>query len=628
MYVCSCVGRLVGVLLGWFQGSSIRNALLVCWRPALVPIRVCLTDLNSCSACIQLASSSSSSAGIDTFSELFKSSTQRFEAQWRPDVDGTGAQAAITEGLRPSPSGSPLLLHQHIDSRPGSPLIDMQAPPPSIRKVASFPANINDSLEYLGVHGSSNALAAAAAMGHVNSIKARGDGIGRSTNSLATLDRAMRSAENPLRSMEAARRNDNRLTSLHRPSSQSRLAVDESSEDLLQGNLAEMWSRLQYCSLLLDSQVTSPALLALATEILADKGPLPVGEVGKMLQEATSNPQISAILKEQFGGLKKFIEMHPGTFVISTDHPFNPKVFLLASLTPAQVASIKSGDMSAVIPTGKKSKNRRRKAANKNNSDQHNHTNGNGANAKGGLAMVGESMSMQQQASWQQDKHRMHAAAQYHHNPQQQQPHFGQQQQQQQQQRHYDGRTQQHQSQQSQSQSQYQQHPQEQQYQQQGHMAHQARGGGGGNADGYHVLDSRNNEAFQQQRMVAGPGNNQYGPPPPASGMQYRQPQQMQRQFHTTSLAQTQDFAPISQAAPQTSLNGGGAGGVGGPMGGGPPGLPPPSSSVAKGIRGSASMVDLSRHSDRQLRQQQQQPHGGRGGGAQHNHPPRQQQNY
>jgi hypothetical protein len=36
-------------------------------------------------------------------------------------------------------------------------------------------------------------------------------------------------------------------------------------------------------------QVTSPALLSLTTEILSDKGPIPVGEIGKLLQEATSN---------------------------------------------------------------------------------------------------------------------------------------------------------------------------------------------------------------------------------------------------------------------------------------------------------------------------------------------------
>ena len=61
------------------------------------------------------------------------------------------------------------------------------------------------------------------------------------------------------------------------------------------------------------------ALRLITIEVLNDKGPLPVGEVGKMLQDlsvSTSNTTISSILKERFGGLKKFLEKYPEDFII------------------------------------------------------------------------------------------------------------------------------------------------------------------------------------------------------------------------------------------------------------------------------------------------------------------------
>lgn len=41
---------------------------------------------------------------------------------------------------------------------------------------------------------------------------------------------------------------------------------------------------------------------------LYEQGSLPVGEIGKLLQEATANASLSQTLKDQFGGLKKFLE--------------------------------------------------------------------------------------------------------------------------------------------------------------------------------------------------------------------------------------------------------------------------------------------------------------------------------
>ncbi|CAN0577672.1 unnamed protein product, partial [Ectocarpus sp. 12 AP-2014] len=98
-------------------------------------------------------------------------------------------------------------------------------------------------------------------------------------------------------------------------------------------DLQSVRDSVKYCCFLLDAEVTDSALLALSKEILSDKGSLPVGEIGKLLQEATANASLSQTLKDQFGGLKKFLEKYPGEFVIAADHPFNPHVYLKSALT-------------------------------------------------------------------------------------------------------------------------------------------------------------------------------------------------------------------------------------------------------------------------------------------------------
>ena len=62
--------------------------------------------------------------------------------------------------------------------------------------------------------------------------------------------------------------------------------------------------------------MTETSLRVLCRDIIADRGPLPVGEVGKMLQEMTTMTALSATLKEKFGGLKKFLEKYTNTFII------------------------------------------------------------------------------------------------------------------------------------------------------------------------------------------------------------------------------------------------------------------------------------------------------------------------
>jgi hypothetical protein len=95
--------------------------------------------------------------------------------------------------------------------------------------------------------------------------------------------------------------------------------------------------------MLLESHVTESALLLLSIEILAIRGALPVGEIGKLLSDMTTISNLSQKLKEKFGGLKKFLEKFPKMFVISNDHPFNPNVLLRNTISTEHLELIDKG---------------------------------------------------------------------------------------------------------------------------------------------------------------------------------------------------------------------------------------------------------------------------------------------
>ena len=113
--------------------------------------------------------------------------------------------------------------------------------------------------------------------------------------------------------------------------------------DCLDGDILLMWENIDFCAFLLEKEITHSALKTLSQIVLRERGPMPVGEIGKMLQEVTENPTLSNVLKEQFGGLKKFLERYPDVFVISIDHPFNPFVYLKERLSENDINQILSG---------------------------------------------------------------------------------------------------------------------------------------------------------------------------------------------------------------------------------------------------------------------------------------------
>lgn len=97
--------------------------------------------------------------------------------------------------------------------------------------------------------------------------------------------------------------------------------------------LAKTEEKLKYFSLILFSQIEQQPLLNLIRQVLYEKGPLPIGEIGKVLQILTNNTDFTQALKEEFGGLKKLLEVNQEKFYLATDHPYNPKVYITELLS-------------------------------------------------------------------------------------------------------------------------------------------------------------------------------------------------------------------------------------------------------------------------------------------------------
>lgn len=87
-------------------------------------------------------------------------------------------------------------------------------------------------------------------------------------------------------------------------------------------------SVMRHAELIMGSKITADAVAHLIAHIVEQAGPHPIGEIGKLLQEATGNPNLSRVLKSQFRGLKKLIEGYPHMLRLGGDHSFNPHVYL------------------------------------------------------------------------------------------------------------------------------------------------------------------------------------------------------------------------------------------------------------------------------------------------------------
>src|SRR5690348_11087633 len=100
---------------------------------------------------------------------------------------------------------------------------------------------------------------------------------------------------------------------------------------------------IHYCSFVADSVITESAILTFCSDLLLVRGPLPAGEVGKILSEASSVQNLSHRLREKYGGLKKLLERYPDMFIFSNDHPFNPHILLRATISKENLELIDRG---------------------------------------------------------------------------------------------------------------------------------------------------------------------------------------------------------------------------------------------------------------------------------------------
>lgn len=107
--------------------------------------------------------------------------------------------------------------------------------------------------------------------------------------------------------------------------------------------LERLQQAVQFVAFIAESAVSESAILTFCTDLLTVRGPLPAGEVGKLLSEASSVQNLSHRLREKYGGLKKFLERFPETFVFSNDHPFNPHILLRTTLSADNLELIDRG---------------------------------------------------------------------------------------------------------------------------------------------------------------------------------------------------------------------------------------------------------------------------------------------
>jgi hypothetical protein len=109
--------------------------------------------------------------------------------------------------------------------------------------------------------------------------------------------------------------------------------------------LMELTEQIDFCNLVLHRHLTTNGLLCLIKDIITERGPLPIGEIGKTLN-------MTNLIKDKFGGLKKFLETYQNIFIISSNHAYNPHVFVRCNLDSLELASIESGEFSELLLKG------------------------------------------------------------------------------------------------------------------------------------------------------------------------------------------------------------------------------------------------------------------------------------
>jgi hypothetical protein len=118
---------------------------------------------------------------------------------------------------------------------------------------------------------------------------------------------------------------------------------DANYRDLMSSSVEKLCESVAYSNFISENVLSESAILTFCADTLSVKGPLPAGELGKLLSEASTIANLSHKLRERFGGLKKFLERFPEKFIFSNDHPFNPHVLLRSAISAENLELIDRG---------------------------------------------------------------------------------------------------------------------------------------------------------------------------------------------------------------------------------------------------------------------------------------------
>jgi len=112
------------------------------------------------------------------------------------------------------------------------------------------------------------------------------------------------------------------------PTSVGGVAPSSSPSSPLDANLPLILEQLQQARQFETPSVSEMELVTMIRKLLLQYGSVPVGKLGSLLHNVMNNHSLPSLLKERYGGLKKFLERHTDAFIIGTDHPFNPSTQL------------------------------------------------------------------------------------------------------------------------------------------------------------------------------------------------------------------------------------------------------------------------------------------------------------
>uniref|UniRef100_A0A6A7G9I3 PAP/OAS1 substrate-binding-related domain-containing protein n=1 Tax=Hirondellea gigas TaxID=1518452 RepID=A0A6A7G9I3_9CRUS len=90
-------------------------------------------------------------------------------------------------------------------------------------------------------------------------------------------------------------------------------------------------------------------LVKMICEILLKHESVPIGQMGSLLHSHTNKHSLPTMLKDRYGGLKKFIQNHNDIFQMSNDHPFNPTLSLVSPSTVQENLSTQSNNIVGMI---------------------------------------------------------------------------------------------------------------------------------------------------------------------------------------------------------------------------------------------------------------------------------------